>query len=632
MQVKDKDRKKTENEKPKKSAKGVWSKVITIVLILVAIGLFAYDKYEGSKIHKISVTKFEEVVSSEKAKSMKKVVLYDNVSLVTYELKKEKYEVKLPKQYIQENSKIIKELQHKNVDFNVKTQTNWFEAIGKFVQIMFTLMILFFVYKIAEDFFRKTDIEEVKDENLTFEDVAGAHAIKLELKDIIDFYKDPEKNKKFKEDLPKGILFEGPPGTGKTYIAKALASECGIPFFQKSASDLEGKYVGVGSENIGKMFALVKARAKEAGGAILFLDELDSVAGKRENRTVAETTQTINKLLTEMDGFDKETNVIVVAATNLVESLDDAVVRPGRFDRIIHIDNPTRNERIEVINLYLNKKRDRIEADVYETNFVETLANITEGFSNAELANLVKESSVLARRKEKETIGIQDLREGFTKIVAGIKTNQSLTEEDKKVVAYHEAGHAVAQILTSPLGVKGVAYITITPYGQSLGHVSPVSPESRIYEKRKSSIQNQVIMTLAGRAVEEKILDGDYTLGAASDLEQANNVLWRYVAKFGMFEKAENLFLSKVDENDKELQSYVKEVREDIYQKTKDLIEKHFDMVEKVAEHLLQHESIEQYELEGLLEGTSYPHPIEIKKEDTKDNVAVETSDSEKEE
>jgi len=595
-----------EDKEKKERNKRVTRRIVSILIILVLVSLFAITKYESAQVKKISVTEFENVLESKKTKKIKEIALYDNTGVLRYKIDKKEYEVKLPMNYIKENSKMVETFKDKNIKFTVKTEQNWLSTFANITRILFTVLIIYFLYKIAEDYFKKIDIEEVKGEKLTFEDVAGANSVKIEFKDIIDYYKDPEANKEFKEDLPKGILLEGPPGNGKTYIAKALAGECGIPFFQKSASDLEGKYVGVGSENIGKLFAVVRQRAKEAGGAILFLDELDSIAAKREMRTVVETTQTINKLLTEMDGFAKETNVIIIAATNLVSSLDEAVIRPGRFDRIIHIGKPTYEERKEVLSLYLDKKKERINEEVKKEDFVSTLAKITEGFSNAKLANLIKESSVLARRKSKTTIGIQELREGFTKIVAGVKRNEKLDENDKKVVAYHEAGHAVAQILTSPLGLNGVAYITITPYGQSLGHVSPISPESRIYEKRKSSLEKQVMVMLAGRAVEDKLLNGDYTVGAANDLYQANQLLLQYVVKFGMATSEENLFINELDENNPRIRGQVKKIRELLYQDTKELIERHYDVVEKIATHLIEHESIEQHELATLLENTTY--------------------------
>lgn len=588
------------NSKDKKK----WKKILGYTVLFAVILFFAYNHFEDSKVKKISITEFEKIIESDKVKEIKEVKLLDNVGIITYEIKKEKYTVSVPKNYIKENSEIIKTLKKENVKFKVENAKDWMETVFNVTRMLFTLIIIFFVYKIAEDYFKKFEVEEVKNETLTFDDVAGAEEIKEEFKDIIMYYSDTEKYKSFKEDLPKGILLEGPPGSGKTYLAKALAGTLKIPFFQKSAADLEGKYVGVGSENIGKFFATVRARAKEAGGAIMFLDELDSIASKRELRTVVETNQTINKFLTEMDGFEKDTNIIVIAATNLVSSLDEAVLRPGRFDRIIHIPNPSKMERIAVINLYLDKKKDRIEQEVYDENFVETLANITEGFSNAKLANMIKESSVLARRKGKDTIGIQDLREGFTKVIAGIKRNQPLSDEDKRIVAYHEAGHATLQILTSPLGVKGVAYITITPHGQSLGHVSPVTPDEKL--PRKSQLEHRMMVVLAGRAVEEKILKGDFTVGAANDLYQMNQILIEYITTYGMSNASKNLFIKSVDENNEAFQTQAKEIRETIYQQTKDMIEEHYDIVEVIAEHLLQHESIEQYELEELLQETSY--------------------------
>ena len=261
-------------------------------------------------------------------------------------------------------------------------------------------------------------------------------------------------------------------------------------------------------------------------------------------------------------------------------------------------------EREAVIELYLKKRKGMIAKEVYENDYARVLAQQTQGFSNADLDKLVNEASLIAKRKKDEEISIKSLREAFSEIVAGVKTNRRISEEDKRIVAYHEAGHAAAQLLLSEEGHRSVAYITITPHGESLGHVSPAG-EERLLE-RKSTIKNMIQMKLAGRVVEEKILKGDYTTGAMGDLKQVNHLLIQYIARYGMSDSYMNQYIDDIDEHSDVLQRQIQEVRETLYAETKELIETHFDVVEALAEHLLVHTSIEQNELLHILEGTSY--------------------------
>lgn len=595
-------------------------RVFNVLFVLIIIGAYAfYHQQTKVQEEEQSVTRFAQMMKTDAVKEMEDVIIVDDENKLTYVYKEIKYTVDYPRSYLTENQQLLETFAQHDIDVTVeKGAGNGLLVMFEIIRILFFVLIFFIVFRMLADTFTNMDIKEVENESITFDDIAGYDYVKEELAEIVDFLKNPQDYARYTEKMPKGVLLEGPPGNGKTLFAKAVAGETNTPFFQISASDIEDKYVGSGARRVEKIFKTVRKKAEETGKVILFLDEIDAVGMKREARTVQETNQTINKLLTEMDGFDKDTRVIIMGATNLSSSLDAALTRSGRFDRIISIERPSMREREAVILLYLKKKNALIHEEIYNQNYAHVLAQQTEGFSNADLDKLVNEASLIAKKKQADHITIKTLREAFTKIVAGVQTNRFVSEEDKKIVAYHEAGHAMMQLITSERGYKGVAYVTITPHGQSLGHVSPVSEERLL---RKSDIENRIKVTLAGRAVEEKILQGDYTIGAASDLQQANHYLLGYVAKYGMSEANQNLYIDQLDENKTLIQQETKIVREKLYEQTKVLVEKHYDIVEKIALHLLEHISIEQHEFPSLLEGTSYEEVFSLKESATNEGI-----------
>ena len=591
--------------------------VVSIVLVVAIIGGYAvYDQQKNKNTEEQSVTSFARFMDTDGVKDVKDVTIIDDENKLTYVYEDTTYTVNYPRSYLTENQSILETFTANKIDVEVeKGAGNQILIASELLRIFFIVLIFLLFVPMLADMFKGLEVKEVENESVTFDDIAGYEYVKEELAEIVDFLKNPKDYARYTDKMPKGVLLEGPPGNGKTYFAKAVAGETDTPFFQISASDIEDKYVGNGAKRVEKIFRTVRKKAEETGKVILFLDEIDAVGMKRESRTVQETNQTINKLLTEMDGFEKDSRVIVIAATNLSSSLDNALTRSGRFDRILAIARPSLKEREAVISLYLKKKKELVHAEIYEENYAHVLAQQTEGFSNADLDKLVNEASLIAKKKKADTITIKTLREAFTKIVAGIQTNRFVSDEDKKIVAYHEAGHAMVQLMTSNKGYKGVAYVTITPHGQSLGHVSPVSEERLL---RKSDLEHCIMVTLAGRAVEEKILAGDYTVGAANDLQQANHYLLGYVAKYGMSDSNQNLYIEQLDENKQLVQQETKYVREKLYDRTKKMVEKHFDIVEKLALHLLQSQSIEQHELPALLKDTTYEEVFSLEDNEKK--------------
>lgn len=590
-----------------------WLLLAATVLIIILATIIFHDNKKGEPKEK-TFSSFLQFLESDQAKKMNGVTMKELPQTLTYTYKGDEYTVKIPRSYFSSyfSEKEGKENAFSRNNIEVDFEPASINGFSLFLQVLQSFIFLLFIIFIFRMFIspKGMKVHEVTNEKTTFADIAGYESVKEELLDIVDFLKHPDDYSKYTSSLPKGVLLEGPPGNGKTFFAKAIAGEAKTPFFQISAADIEDKYIGTGAKKIEKLFATVRKAAKKHGHAIMFIDEIDAVGAKRENRTVTETNQTINKLLTEMDGFNKEDRIVILAATNLSSSLDSALVRSGRFDRIIHIDKPSLAEREAIIQLYLKKKEELIDNEVWEENYAYVLAQQTEGFSNADLNKLVNESSLMAKKQGASSITISSLREAFTRIVAGPKTNKVLTEEDKKIIAYHEAGHAAVQLLTSEDGYKSVAYITVTSHGQALGHVSHVSRE-RVLLKR-SDIQKQIMVTLGGRAVEDIILNGDFTTGAASDLQRVNQLLLSFVTKYGMNKQYMHSFIERHDENNELTQKLIKETREFLYQDTLFLINKHFDVIDKIAKHLLHHTSIEQHELPELLKGTSYEQRSEF--------------------
>lgn len=578
--------------------------ILLFILLVMIVSANAFHMNKN-KPKELSYTIFLKQMDEKLVEKIEDVKFNQDENMFTYKIKEKEYEVTFPWGVQNKKELLFEQLKENDKELElIKGNKSFILYLFEFFRIAILIVLIYFIYKMFSGTLSKFDVAEIKDEKAKFDDIAGYRFVKEEMKELVDFLNYPEKYEKFTQKPPKGVLFEGPPGNGKTLFAKAVAGETDTAFFQISASDIEDMYVGSGARRLQKVFKKVKEKAKEKGKAILFIDEIDAVGMKREKRTVIETNQTINKLLTELDGFDKETNVLVIGATNLASVLDDALTRSGRFDRIVTIPKPNRKDRKEVFNLYLEKKRDIIESEVFDENYADVLASQTEGFCNADIDKLINESAIIARKRELEKINIACLRESFTRTVAGVKMEHFLSEEDKKIIAYHESAHAIMQIVTSPYGYRGVAYITITPYGQSLGHVVPVSNPSTLLKKK--DLENEIKVMLAGRAVEEKILNGNPTTGAAGDLQQANRKLTSYVKHYGLSEELENYFSEAFDESNKEIQRAVKNIRDRIYKETKSLVDTHFDMIEALAEHLMEHENVDQHELPKILKGTSF--------------------------
>ena len=441
-----------------------------------------------------------------------------------------------------------------------------------------------------------------KDKKITFQDVAGLEGAKEEVQEIVDFLKNPEKYTSLGGKIPKGALLVGPPGTGKTLLAKAVAGEAQAPFFSLSGSDFVEMFVGVGASRVRDLFR----QAKEKSPSIIFIDEIDAIGRARgkNNLTNAndERENTLNQLLTEMDGFGTNTNVIVLAATNRADILDKALLRAGRFDRQIYVDLPDLNERKEIFKVHLRPIK------VTEDLDVEFLAKQTPGFSGADIANVCNEAALIAARRGKTSVDKQDFLDAVDRIIGGLeKKNKIITPEEKKAIAYHEAGHATVSWLlehAAPL-VK----VTIVPRGRSLGAAWYLPEERQIV--RTDQIQDEMCAALGGRAAEE-ITFGKISTGALSDLEKVTKQARAMVTIYGLNDKIGNLtyydptgeeygFTKPYSEKTAQvIDEEIREIIEQQYQRALDILRTNREKLTTLAELLLEREVIFKEDLEHI--------------------------------
>jgi cell division protease FtsH len=441
-----------------------------------------------------------------------------------------------------------------------------------------------------------------------FEDVAGVDESKQELKEVVEFLKEPQRFTKVGGKMPRGVLLVGPPGTGKTLLAKAVAGESGVPFFSMSGSEFVEMFVGLGAARVRDLFTQAKAKAP----CIIFIDELDALGKARGIGTMGghdEREQTLNQLLVEMDGFDPQVGVILLAATNRPEILDPALLRPGRFDRQVLVDRPDRKGREAILQVHLKKIQ-------YDTTLdIEKLANMTPGMVGADLANIVNEAALLAVRRGKESAGMSEFQEAVERVIAGLeKKNRVINPKEKKIVAYHELGHAIVA-MTLP-GTDPVQKITVIPRGiAALGYTMQVPTEDR-FLMSKTELENKIATLLGGRAAEETVL-ADISTGAHNDLSRATDIARSMVKEYGMSHVGQVYyapnrraqFLSPVPEGSGEYseataEAIDKEINAIIsaqYDRARDILRSKRGILEKSVDILLEKETIEGPELKALM-------------------------------
>jgi cell division protease FtsH len=493
----------------------------------------------------------------------------------------------------------------------LKNLASWIFPVVLFVGIWYLMMRRFSAQQGSfMTLGRKKAKVYMEDEvGVTFEDAAGVDESKEELVEVIEFLNSPEKFTRLGGKIPKGILLVGPPGTGKTLLAKAVAGESGVPFFNMSGSEFVELFVGMGAARVRDLFA----QAKEKAPCIIFIDELDAL-GKARGVGMAgghdEREQTLNQLLVEMDGFDPNIGVILMAATNRPEILDPALLRPGRFDRHILVDRPDKKGRVEILKVHL--KGITVSRDVD----VETIAGMTPGFVGADLANLVNEAALLAVRRNKKKVGMSEFQEAVERLIAGLeKKNRLINEKEREIVAYHEVGHALVAL--SLPGTDPVRKISIIPRGvAALGYTMQVPTEDR-FLMSKSELLNKIAVALGGRAAEE-IHFADISTGAHNDLSRATDIARSMVKEYGMSPHLGHIYFAKErqkqfldmgmsaakDYSEQTAQVIDKEIKtilDSQYEVAKGILNKHKKVLEKGAALVLKEENIEGDKLEKLL-------------------------------
>lgn len=464
--------------------------------------------------------------------------------------------------------------------------------------------------------FNKNDKEKV-----TFKDVAGLEEEKVELYEIVDFLKNPAKYARMGARIPRGVLLVGPPGTGKTYISRAVAGEAGVPFFSISGSEFLEMFVGVGASRVRDLFDV----AKKNSPCIIFIDEIDAVGRKRGSGLGGghdEREQTLNQLLVEMDGFEKNEGIIMMAATNRPDILDDALLRPGRFDRRVTIGLPDVRGREEILNIHTKDKPMAADVDI------KNIAKRTSGFTPADLENLVNEAAILSARHGQNSITKSVLEEAGIKVLAGPeKTSTVITPEEKKLVSFHEAGHAI--VTKSLPDTDPVQMVTIVPRGSAGGFTYTV-PEEEKYYYTKSKMINEIIILLAGRAAEELKLE-DISTGASNDIERATKIAHAMVSKYGMTsaigtldftEDNENIFIGNAithsknvsEETLKLIDSEMKKIVDGCYEKAKEILRENDEKLTRLANCLLEKETVYKKEFEAIYSGDYDPSSFEDEK------------------
>ena len=514
-----------------------------------------------------------------------------------------------------------------SVSFMQVKDTDWMTSLG--VPLLITVVVVFFMVMMMNrqsgggngrmmDFgksrARMTTQEQI---HTSFKNVAGLQEEKEELREIVDFLKTPQKFVRVGARIPKGVLLEGPPGTGKTLLAKAVAGEAGVPFFSISGSDFVEMFVGVGASRVRDLFA----DAKRNHPCIVFIDEIDAVARRRGSGMGGghdEREQTLNQLLVEMDGFGVNEGIIVMAATNRVDILDPAILRPGRFDRKIMVGRPDVKGREEILKVHANGKPLAEDVDLKQ------VAQTTAGMTGADLENLMNEAAILAAKEDRADIVQSDIRKSFVKVGIGAeKKSRIVSEKEKRITAYHEAGHA---ILFHVLPDVGPVYtVSIIPTGVgAAGYTMPLPEKDEMFNTRGKMLQD-IQVSLGGRIAEELVFD-DITTGASQDIKQATNVARAMVTKYGMsetlglvnYDSDEEVFIGRDFGHTKgygeevagKIDAEIKRIVDECYEKAKEIILEHRRVLDAAAQLLLEKEKITREEFEALFVADEDPQLV----------------------
>ena len=592
------------NDKPKNNDKLLYLilGIITIVCIAIIVVLTMNNNNTKKEDLELSYTDLIKKVDS---KEVEKIEMTVGNTTVKVKLKDEKEEKKTIVPNTEAFIELIQEQVKNGNEINLIQKPE--NALLKLAQTLITflptivvliLFILIFKMQGLGDKGKVYDAESNKDTHTTFKDVAGLDEEKNELIEVVDFLKEPKKFQDMGAKIPRGILLCGKPGTGKTLIAKAIAGEAGVPFISMSGSEFIEMFAGLGASRVRKLFE----KAKKIAPCIVFIDEIDAIGARRTNASGAESenNQTLNQLLVEMDGFDTNETVIVLAATNRPEMLDKALLRPGRFDRQITIAAPDARGREEILKIHGKNKKFADDIDLKD------IAEDTAGFTGAELANVLNEAAIVATIKRHKKIQMSDLEEAVKKVTVGLeKHSRVISDKDKRLTAYHEAGHAiVSKFLETQTDVKEVSII---PRGLAGGYTMYKTNEDKYYIS-KTEMEEKLIALLGGRAA-EKIALNDISTGASNDIEVATEIAKDMVTVYGMSDTVGPICLKQKEpyenrilgENiDDVIGAEVKRMIDIAYKRAQEIILAHMDKLQQVAERLLEKEIISAEEFDSF--------------------------------
>ena len=600
--------------KQQSSFRGSWL-LFPLLLIVLALAFMP-----GRKQNELSYQQFKQVLESGNVSSL---IIYQNEQTPTGEVRLSNRAGEVYVTYVSDVNQVQQMLQNADIDYSMNDvpQTSYWMSIILPVVISVGAVILMLVImnmragagggtnaKMMN--FGKSRARMTNTSNVTFKNVAGLQEEKEDLEEMVDFLRNPQKYTSVGARIPKGVILVGPPGTGKTLLAKAVAGEAGVPFFSISGSDFVEMFVGVGASRVRDLFE----DAKKAAPCIVFIDEIDAVARRRGTGMGGghdEREQTLNQLLVEMDGFGVNEGIIVMAATNRVDILDPAILRPGRFDRKVAVGCPDVKGRVEILQVHSKEKPLGEDVDLAR------VAKTTSGFTGADLENLMNEAAILAAKENRSFIRQSDIDRAFVKVGIGAeKKSRVISEKEKKITAYHESGHAILFHVLPDVGPVHTVSIIPTGVGAA-GYTMPLPGENEMFNTKGKMLQD-IMVSLGGRIAEE-IIFGDVTTGASQDIKHASKIARAMVTQYGMSEKVgmidygsddDEVFIGRdfghvraySDEVTASIDAEVKRIIDECYAKAKNIILEHRDVLESCTTLLIEKEKIGQEEFEALFQ------------------------------
>lgn len=619
--------------------------IVMFIIVVLAVQLFfGKNGLTAPEVKTLQFSEFVDDLEDGRVKSVKvtsgnrsyRGTLKDGTQFITY----------APTEYdmaVVSQNYIVPQAAEGSLEVISSKPSNWFSILSLIPTVILIVLMVVMLRSVNGGgnkgvmSFGKSKARMVKENKVTFDDVAGLEEEKQELSEIVDFLKNPKKYTELGARIPKGVLLVGPPGTGKTFISKAVAGEAGVPFFSISGSDFVEMFVGVGASRVRDLFEDAKRNAP----CIVFIDEIDAV-GRRRGAGIGggndEREQTLNQLLVEMDGFDVNEGIIIIAATNRPDVLDPAILRPGRFDRQVTISVPDVRGREEIFKIYAKNK------PLDEAVDLHVLAKRTPGFTPADIENMMNEAALLTARRSGSIIHMDDLEEAVTRVIAGPKkTSRVMSDKEKRLTAYHEAGHAVIQ--RSIPGTDPVHQITIMPRGSAGGFTMTLPTEDRYYDT-KTDMENEIVDLLGGRLAEAIVL-GDISTGASNDLERATKIAHDMVTKYGMTEAigpvnysdADEVFLGRdftskqnySEDLASKIDQEVRRIMDAAYERGWKLLEEHRSELDRVANALLELETLDEEEFEAIYTNTRTAEEIS-EANGIRDKIRKEKEDKEAEE